>query len=422
MAGLALATPEPFLKEGTLIGNGSGWYNLSADVTLEKLEVNATNITFWGLHQYNRTCNDTDTGFILCDNLENCTLPYIFYQRNLTFNAGNTTVTTTTTTTTLPGGGGGGGALPPRFKLMTDDSMLIFTRGNDEIVYFNVTNYGGSDGTFFPQCEGDCDYIRTYGSIDVNVFDTALAYFLVRLPIDVDTKTYNFKINGNQVDNPLDFNLTVKQDTWLLEILKQEGITGYYDLSIVAENDLPICRGDVVDWRAMMISNQMPGQDVVIETMVTDIDNNPMTQSESQTIFVGNNSIVTAYGSIQTIENWEEGYYRLYAKMSEPNGSIVESWTPIFIDSCTDELPLLKELRWLWNFVLMRPIADSLPLLGDFEVPFLALIIVFFIVYCLLIYFIKGEKGKPILWSMLAWSLLLTLISSVIVFASILSI
>jgi len=64
-----------------------GYYNLTTSVWLDHLIINETHASFLFIDENDRVVKDADTDEVLCNNLENCTLPQIDYVRNITFSA-----------------------------------------------------------------------------------------------------------------------------------------------------------------------------------------------------------------------------------------------------------------------------------------------------------------------------------------------
>jgi hypothetical protein len=68
--------------------SSSGHYKVNSTVFFTELLTNTTDVTFVGLDANNRSVIDVDNNEVLCDNLENCTLPQVNTIRNITFTTG----------------------------------------------------------------------------------------------------------------------------------------------------------------------------------------------------------------------------------------------------------------------------------------------------------------------------------------------
>lgn len=171
---LVWATPAPLIKPYTQIGgqSGNGWYNITTEVWFEQLYVNSTNVTFYGLHANNQSCYDVNSGALLCNSTENCTLPIVTYIRNLTFNM--TATTSVSTTTTIPTTTTAGSTHPPTQPSCSHD---------EDCYYFQV-----------------CFHNRCYG-LDCNSTQMAFNHTCIDIPTNLtDIFDMIYSITQNQTN------------------------------------------------------------------------------------------------------------------------------------------------------------------------------------------------------------------------------
>lgn len=167
-----------------------------------------------------------------------------------------------------------------------------------------------------------------------------------------------------------------------------------------------ICLGKEIEYYIEVYNYLETDRNVTVVVYVSDTDNMIVTEQENNTLEVERMTVGLANGSIETIINWQEGYYKLVAELV---GEDLKTSKIVYLEICKKEFFLESWIHDLIYKILLKPINVYI-----WSVPYGIILLMIAVIVSIIVYVLKPDAR----WYMnLGWVLFITFMLGLVIWS-----